>query len=181
MWTYWLCSYVLGTFLSAYVIGRLNGVQLEQEGSGNLGARNAGRVLGKWAFFVVTLLDGLKGAVVVVVGHMLELPITVIVIALLFVTIGHIYPFWRRFQGGKGVATGIGGLLFVSPLSIVLLALGFMSVFLLTKSSTKGMIGALVVYGVYFSVPVQLVSGLIWGVIIVILWANRENIQERMS
>lgn len=180
MWTYWLASYIVGTCLSAYVIARLKGVQLAQEGSGNLGARNAGRVLGKWAFFVVMFLDGLKGAIVVLAGYRWDMPIAVVITALFFVMLGHIYPFWRRFKGGKGVATGIGGLLFVSPIGIFLLACGFIVMFSLTKSSTKGMLGALFVYGLYFSVPLQLVSIVIWFVIALMIWANRDNIKERM-
>lgn len=83
MIAYWCMSYLLGTFLTAYVLGRLKGVALEHEGSGNLGARNAGRVLGGWAFFVTTLGDGLKGAIVVMLGHYYELPLAVIATGLL--------------------------------------------------------------------------------------------------
>lgn len=181
MIAYWCMSYLLGTFLTAYVLGRLKGVALEHEGSGNLGARNAGRVLGGWAFFVTTLGDGLKGAIVVMLGHYYELPLAVIATGLLFVTLGHVYPFWRRFKGGKGVATGVGGLLFMAPISVLLLLMGFLLVSMLTKSSTKGMLGAFTLYGGYFIWTWQLATIPILAVILLIVWANKENIQEKVA
>lgn len=179
---YWGVSYLLGTFLTAYVLSRLKGVALEHEGSGNLGARNAGRVLGSWAFFVTTLGDGLKGAIVVLFGHANDMSLAAIATGLLCVTLGHVYPFWRRFQGGKGVATGVGGLLFLAwPISAALLVIGFFIVVLLTKSSTKGMLGAFVLYAGYFLWTWQLATLPILAILLLIIWANKENIQEKVA
>lgn len=176
---YWIGSYLLGTFLTAFVIAKRNGIDLSQEGSGNFGARNIGRVIGKWAFLMTMFGDALKGAIVVVGGYLLNLSMTTVVIGLVFCVLGHVYPFWRKFKGGKGVATGIGGLLFVTPIAIILLAVGFLIVIAFTKSSTKGMLGAFAVYMGYFIYEWRSASIAIFIVIFLVLWANRENIAEK--
>lgn len=180
MWLYLICSYLIGTFLTAYVLAKWKGINLGIEGSGNFGARNAGRVLGKWAFVLTMLGDALKGVFVVVVGYLLEFSMLTVVIGLLCAVIGHVYPFWHRFKGGKGVATGVGGLLFVVPLGIVLLAAGFIIVAAITRSSTKGMLGAFFVYALYFAFHWSFASVGVWVVLIVIIWANRQNVAERV-
>ena len=178
-WIYWLGSYLLGTFLTAFIIAKSKGIDLSKEGSGNFGARNIGRVVGKWAFVVTMFGDALKGAIVVVIGYLLGFSMTTVVVGLIFCVLGHVYPFWRKFKGGKGVATGIGGLLFVMPLAIFLLAVGFLIVVLFTKSSTKGMLGAFAVYMGYFIYEWRSASIAVFIVIFLVLWANRENIAEK--
>ena len=177
---FWISSYVLGTFLTAYILGKRKGIDVGKEGSGNFGARNAGRVLGKWAFVVTMLGDCLKGVIVVIVGYLLGFTMMSVVIGLICAVLGHVYPFWHRFRGGKGVATGVGGLIFVIPLGIVLLATGFLLVAGLTRSSTKGMLGAFIVYAGYFCVNWSAASVPVLVVLILIIWANRKNVAERM-
>ena len=134
---------------------------MSKEGSGNFGARNIGRVIGKWAFIVTMFGDALKGAIVVVLGYVLDFSMITVVIGLIFCVLGHVYPFWRKFKGGKGVATGIGGLLFVTPIAVVLLAVGFLIVLAFTKSSTKGMLGSFAVYMGYFIYEWSSIAGAI--------------------
>lgn len=172
---YWFGSYVLGTFLTAYMLGRVRGVDLGSAGSGNFGARNAGRVLGKSAFFVTMFGDALKGAIVVVLGHILAFDLLYIAIGLFCVVLGHVYPFWHRYKGGKGVATGVGGLLFMTPIAIALLAAGFVIVAAVTKSSTKGMYGAFVVLSAYYLWHFSAASVIICGIMLFIIWANHDN------
>lgn len=180
-WLYWLCSYVLGTFLTAFVVAKSCGIDLSKEGTGNFGARNIGRVIGPWAFVVVMLGDGLKGALVVMAGHLLELSLLTVVIGLICIVLGHVYPFWHGFKGGKGVATGVGGLLFVVPMGVVWLALGFLIVVAFTRSSTKGMLGAFLAYAIYFCVEWSSASIAVFSVLLLIVWANRQNIGEKLN
>ena len=180
-WIYWLGSYLIGTFLTAYIIAKSKGIDLSKEGTGNFGARNIGRVIGKWAFIVTMFGDALKGAIVVVSGYLFDFSMTTVVIGLILCVLGHVYPFWRKFKGGKGVATGIGGLLFVTPIAVVLLAVGFLIVLAFTKSSTKGMLGAFAVYMGYFVYEWQTASIAVFIVIVLVIWANRENIAERYT
>ena len=179
-WLYWLCSYIIGTFLTAYVIAKSKGIDLSKEGSGNFGARNIGRIVGSWAFIVTMLGDGLKGAAVVLAGYALGFSMVTVVIGLIFTVLGHVYPFWREFKGGKGVATGIGGLIFVLPIGALLLAVGFLLILVITRSTTKGMLGAFAVYAGYFIYEWSPASIAVIIVIFLVIWANRENIAEKI-
>lgn len=108
-------AYLLGTFPSAELVGRRHGVDVRAAGSGNPGASNAGRLLGWKAFAVVLLLDACKGALAAGVGLAVggrPGAYALGVAALL----GHMLPVWRRFKGGKGVATGAGAMLVLFPL-----------------------------------------------------------------
>lgn len=178
-WVYWFCSYTVGTFLTAYVIAKSKGVDLSKEGSGNFGARNIGRVVGSWAFVVVMLGDAIKGAAVIIVGYELGFSMLTVVIGLICTVLGHVYPFWRKFKGGKGVATGIGGLIFVLPIGALLLAVGFLIILVITRSTTKGMLGAFAVYVGYFIFNWSSASIAVIIVTMLVIFANRENIAEK--
>ena len=180
-WLYWLCSYIVGTFLTAYVIAKSKGIDLSKEGSGNFGARNIGRVVGSWAFIVTMLGDAVKGATVVMAGYALGFSMLTVVIGLICTVLGHVYPFWHKFKGGKGVATGISGLIFVLPIGALLLAIGFLIVLAITRSTTKGMLGAFAVYAAYFIYEWSSASIAVFIVIFLVIWANRENIAEKFE
>ena len=171
---------MIGTFLTAYVLAKVKGVDLGNEGSGNFGARNAGRVLGKSAFVMTMIGDGIKGVIVVIFGYLLDFSMLNVVIGLLLTVVGHVYPFWHKFKGGKGVATGVGGLIFIIPLGTVLLLIGFGIVALVTKSATKGMLGAFGMYALYFCIQWSSASIAVFIVLLFIIWANRQNVVERM-
>jgi glycerol-3-phosphate acyltransferase PlsY len=104
-------TYLLASISFAYWAGKLNGIDLRSHGSGNLGATNAGRVLGiKW-FLIVFACDVLKSLVPIIISWRLVahgaspyLPIAVAIAAL----IGHSFTCFHRFKGGKGVATSLG-------------------------------------------------------------------------
>ncbi|QTD39965.1 glycerol-3-phosphate acyltransferase [Sporosarcina sp. Te-1] len=137
-------AYLLGTILTAAWVGKLFGRNIRIEGSGNPGARNAGRVLGKGAFVLVFLGDALKGAIPVAIARWLEMGTTVELVVLLSAMIGHILPVSYRFRGGQGISTYIGGLLLFHPL----LFAGFAAVFLLLypfiRSFTLAGFGAII-------------------------------------
>jgi acyl phosphate:glycerol-3-phosphate acyltransferase len=121
-WQVWpVIGYLFGCISFAWIIGRAHGVDLMREGSRNLGATNVGRVLGaKWGYLCF-LGDALKGFIPVVAGGLIMGWFGKPDIALnqswcwLFIGIGamlgHMFPFWLKFKGGKGVATGLGVLL----------------------------------------------------------------------
>jgi glycerol-3-phosphate acyltransferase PlsY len=105
-------SYCLGCIATGYYLFRFVARKdIRQEGSGNTGARNVGRLLGPWGFAAVLLLDLGKGALAVWVGRRIGGDVFSAVLALLAVTIGHIWPVQLRFRGGKGVSPSLGGLL----------------------------------------------------------------------
>lgn len=176
---YIFLSYLIGTVLFAGVIGKMKGVDLQQQNSGNLGARNAGRTLGKWAFVVVAVGDALKGLLVVIIGRVLEFSEPTITLAVIAVTLGHLYPFWNKWRGGKGVATIVGAMLAFSPLYILVLLASFLVSMLATKSATLSMVISFVLYGVVISIVMP--AGIILSIaLIFVLWKQRKSIMERV-
>jgi len=113
-----LVAYLLGSIPSGYIAGRIAGVDVRKVGSGNVGATNVTRVLGKQFGYPVFIVDFAKGLVAVAVAEVIakdaqstpkfvDLCTT---LAAIFSVIGHSYPIWLGFKGGKGVATSLGSL-----------------------------------------------------------------------
>ncbi|HOW35885.1 MAG TPA: glycerol-3-phosphate 1-O-acyltransferase PlsY [Candidatus Omnitrophota bacterium] len=148
-----IISYLLGSIPTAYLFGRLyKGIDIRQHGSGNVGATNAFRVLGKIPGTIVLLLDIAKGTVAVaLVVDLLGLEgIIFRVLAGIAVVIGHNWTVFLQFKGGKGIATGLGVLigltikiaairpvllLTVATWAVVFLATGYVSVSSVTAAT----------------------------------------------
>lgn len=106
-------SYLLGSIPFGILVSKVFGLgNLRHIGSGNIGATNVLRTGNKLAALITLILDGLKGVLVVVVARFISEDAAIT--ASIFVIIGHIYPVWLRFSGGKGVATFIGAILALS-------------------------------------------------------------------
>ena len=114
-----LCSYLIGSFPTGFLLVKwLKRIDLRAVGSGNIGATNVGRVAGVWASALVFVIDAAKGvlAVVVVAPRALPSPHPAAVFACgLAAVLGHTFPLFLHFKGGKGVATTIGVLLSAMP------------------------------------------------------------------
>ncbi len=138
-------AYFLGAIPFGYLIGRMRGVDLFREGSGNIGATNAGRVLGRGFGILVFLLDFLKGAVpvaaIVPLARFLDpgapvafgSPEILRVGAGALAFLGHLFPIYLRFRGGKGVATGAGTLFVLAPGPAALAVLVWVAVLLASR------------------------------------------------
>lgn len=147
-----LGAYGLGSLSFSYIITKkLTGEDIRTKGSGNAGFTNAMRVLPKKWGALVFVLDLLKGMAAVLIGRLL-LGGPGAAIAMLFVVIGHMYPFWMQFRGGKGIMAGFGAvLMFDWRLALVLFAV-WAVVLLLTNYVSAGSIIAalgLSVAGIY--------------------------------
>src|SRR5881296_2553351 len=107
-----LAAYLLGCFATGYYLVRMRtGRDLRELGSGSVGARNAGRVLG-WMGFVVTLLgDFSKGVLAVWATTHFTTDDRLVLLSVIAVMVGHVWPAQLRFHGGKGIATSLGALL----------------------------------------------------------------------
>lgn len=116
---YCFLSFLFGYFLGALPFGvwvsKMHGVCIFEVGSGNPGATNVLRSVGKRAGYTVFFLDAMKGMLAVIMGWKLQAPY----VGLLGALLGHSFSFWLHFKGGKGVATLIGGLLFIIPLPLL--------------------------------------------------------------
>lgn len=126
-----LISYLVGAIPFGYLVARWRGVDILKQGSGNIGATNVGRVLGRPFGVLVFLLDFAKGALPVLFaamwasGHELDLPAESLpVAAAVAAFLGHLFPIYLRFRGGKGVATAAGavGMLLPGPAAVALLS-----------------------------------------------------------
>lgn len=107
-------GYALGIVNPAHYLVRLRrGRDIRELGSGNAGATNAGRVLGRWGFVVVLILDGAKGAAPVCLARWVFDDPMLALAALAGAILGHIWPLHLGFRGGKGVSTLLGGMLVI--------------------------------------------------------------------
>jgi len=164
---YWLFSYIIGNFLSAWWIGKWKKTDLRNERSGNLGARNAGAVLGKSAFLLTFLGDAFKGILVVYIGFYFQYSLEFIAVGGLAVILGHLFPFWLKGRGGKGIATFIGVSLVIEPALFGMMVICFIILLALLRSATLSMFGAFSAYAILsFTIP-TLVS--LWPLSIAIL------------
>jgi len=136
-------SYLLGTFPTALIVARLAGHDPTKEGSGNPGASNVYRLAGAQAGMAVFLGDAAKGAIATGMGRGAGGPRLALACGIAAV-VGHVFPLFRRFRGGRGVATAAGTVAVVEPL----VALPFVAVWLLIARLTgKASAASLVVIG----------------------------------
>ena len=126
-------AYLLGSIPFAYIAGRLNGVDLRTVGSGNLGATNVFRTLGRTVGIAVMVLDIAKGAFAVLIAQWVVggpwWPIAAGALAIL----GHVFPVWTGFKGGKGVAVGAGALVGLVPAASGVLIILWLLIVVLTR------------------------------------------------
>lgn len=143
-------AYLLGSIPFSYLVARiLSGTDIRQAGSGNVGATNVARTAGKGAGVIALLLDIAKGYAAVAMARWIVLrpdwPFAAvspdplhsremwIALAGLIAVIGHMFPAWLRFHGGKGVATATGVFLALDPIVVAAAAIVFMIVILSTR------------------------------------------------
>src|SRR5437763_9697401 len=134
-------SYLLGSIPFGYLIGRIAGIDIRQAGSCNIGATNVVRVLGKRYGYLVFILDFLKGFGAVKLSMLLATrpppdfnsPEVFGIIAAACSVVGHSYPLWLRFRGGKGVATSAGALFALTALGGLIALATWIAIFWLTR------------------------------------------------
>lgn len=142
-----LLGYFLGSLPLGFLIARgRGGVDLRRVGSGNVGATNVFRSAGRWLGIVVLLVDMAKGAGSALIARALFAPSQEHAEALagLAAVVGHIYPVWLRFVGGKGVAVAFGVFAVLAPLATAVAAAVFVSATWVTRYVSLGSILATV-------------------------------------
>ncbi|CAN5296299.1 MAG: glycerol-3-phosphate 1-O-acyltransferase PlsY [Actinobacteria bacterium] len=179
-------SYLLGSVDFAVLVGRMHGVDIHQVGSGNPGTSNVMRTLGRGPAAMVFIGDTLKGVIAAAIGAFLsgqgpESPWTYA--AGLMAVIGHCYPVFHRFRGGKGVATGGGVILFAEPIAGLILTVLWVAI---AKVGKVASVASLVV--AIGSVPILIWQGvtrwaLFWfGVMLgLVIYRHRGNISRIMK
>jgi glycerol-3-phosphate acyltransferase PlsY len=156
-------AYVLGSIPFSFLVARFFGVaDVRQVGSGNVGATNVTRVAGRPAGALAFLLDALKGAAAAWLTNRWTGGMILASVAAAVVVLGHMYPVWLRFRGGKGVATGAGAFLPMAPLATVIALVVFAVVALSTRYVSIGSISgaiALPLACLWLGVP----SAVVWS------------------
>ncbi|CAM4244682.1 glycerol-3-phosphate acyltransferase [Bacillus manliponensis] len=128
-----IVAYLLGSIPFALVVGKIGyGIDIREHGSGNLGGTNTFRTLGKKAGFIVTIADILKGTLATALPFLFNLDIHPLWFGLAAV-VGHVYPIFAKFRGGKAVATSAGVVLGYTPLIFLLLAAVFFGFLFTTR------------------------------------------------
>ena len=177
-------AYLLGSIPFGYLIvrGRV-GADIRETGSGGTGATNVSRRAGKAAGVLTLLLDAAKGSAAVLIAKAVAGDDWVIAAAAIAALVGHIFPVWLGFRGGKGVATGVGIFLVLAPIAVLCAGVIFVAIVALTRYVSLGSIVAAILIPVFvrlLSDSRPMLTAAIVGAALIV-FAHRGNIQRLAS
>jgi acyl phosphate:glycerol-3-phosphate acyltransferase len=183
-WLLLAACYGLGCCTAGYYWVRWRtGLDLRFQGSGNVGAKNVGRVAGPSGFVVTLLIDGMKGALAVRLALFFGGSADLTVACMLAAIIGHNWPIQLRFHGGKGIATSVGALLAYNGFIVLIVIAAFLPVFALLRNFTLSGLLAFaltpLILFLYGSPNVDVAA--ISFVAIIVLISHRKNIREEIG
>ena len=186
----------MGSFPSGYFAGRLAGVDIRTVGSGNIGATNVLRVLGKRWGYPVFVIDAFKGFAAVRVAFLLAIhwpeakPYAeyLAILAAVMSVAGHSFPVWLRFKGGKGVATSAGAVIGLMPMAVPLVFLVWIVVFETTRYVSLASVAAAISLPIIVSVLAHWKFVDTWALIyfsillmLLVLWRHRSNFSRLLK
>ncbi|GEK89774.1 glycerol-3-phosphate 1-O-acyltransferase PlsY [Alkalibacterium putridalgicola] len=172
-------AYLLGSIPSGVWIGKaFFKTDIREQGSGNSGTTNTYRVLGKWAGTVVLVMDIAKGTLAVLLPLWFGVTIHPMIFGL-FAIIGHVYPIFAGFKGGKAVATTAGVALGVQPLFVLVLIMVFAAI-LYTSSmvSLASVLTLIIAAGAALFVGDWVFTAIVWIAMILVVVRHRANIDR---
>src|SRR4030043_1381324 len=175
-------SFILGSIPFGIIIAKAKGVDLKKVGSGNVGATNVLRSLGKWPAILTLLGDVLKGTAAVAIGRYLGVGPVYEGLAGISAILGHNFSLFLGFRGGKGVATSLGVLSIFSPQTALVTFIIWLVVVIFTRYSSLGAIvsfGLLPINILLFNGKERLLAAILITILIFI--RHRENIQRLMN
>ena len=189
-------GYLFGSFPAGYLAGRMAGVDVRSLGSGNIGATNVLRVLGKKWGYAVFFVDAFKGFAAVRLTFFLANRLPAVqpyaeyfaILAAVMCIIGHTFPVWLRFKGGKGVATSAGVLFGLMPLAVPFIILVWVIIFEITRyvsvASIVASISLPVVVGLFLRWKFLEGAALFYFSILIallVLWRHRSNFSRLLN
>lgn len=173
-------AYLLGSICSAVLVCKFMGLpDPRTEGSLNPGATNVLRIAGKQAASVVLIADGLKGFIPVLLARMVGISGFALGLIALIALLGHIFPIFFKFKGGKGVATAIGGIFGLNPFVGILAIITWAVVIYFTRFSSLAAIvaaGLAPIYILIFAKTAYFLPVLV--IAIIVIWRHWENIER---
>jgi len=179
-----LTGYLLGSFPSGYVVGKCRGIDIRQHGSGNIGATNVVRTLGKKWGVLVFALDVLKGILATqLILHTFASP-NFAIAAGFGCFLGHCFPVWLGFKGGKGVAVGAGILIGLTPLVAAIGLTLWGIIFKVSRYVSLASLVAAVSLPITSWVLYRQIGPLFWFTLVISLiaiWRHRSNIQRLLA
>ncbi|MBE0664634.1 MAG: glycerol-3-phosphate 1-O-acyltransferase PlsY [Candidatus Aminicenantes bacterium] len=178
-----VCSYLLGSVPFGYLIFYLSeGKDIRGLGSGNIGATNVLRSKGKLAGLATLLLDVLKGALPIIYGRIhFDLP-WIVLLGGLAVLLGHVFPVFLKFRGGKGVGSLVGVfLVFYYPALLVFLLVFFLTLWLSRYVSLGSLLGASALFFCILFTQVAEASIVVLFMLLLIVFRHRANIQRLLA
>ena len=195
---FWLCllltvvvGYFLGSIPTGFLVARARGIDIRKVGSGNMGATNVFRILGKGPGILVLLVDALKGAASVLAARYFWMPMAdtspylqaIPIIAALSAVLGHNYTCWLGFKGGKGIATSAGVLAALVPVPFLVVLATWIAVFAISRYVSLASIAAAAVLPVATALhrePVPVIClTLVLGLLAI--WKHKPNLKRLIA
>jgi glycerol-3-phosphate acyltransferase PlsY len=188
-----LLGNILGACTNGLIVSKARGIDMRKHGSGNIGATNVLRVVGKEWGYLVFALDALKGLLAVRVAIWIAASISssavspelIGIVAGVACILGHAFPIWLKFRGGKGVATSAGVLLGLMPIAVVSVFLVWLLLFKTTRYVSVASIGAAIALPIFVTLYLRFkmltgASLLPFSILIaaVVIWRHRSNMQR---
>jgi glycerol-3-phosphate acyltransferase PlsY len=178
-----LLGYLAGSVPFAFLLARRVGIDVRIAGSGNVGAANVLRTTGAWRGFAVMALDVAKGAAAVLFVNPAAGGVSLAALAGAAAVVGHIYPIWLRFHGGKGVAVAAGVFSVLSPIATAVAAGLFLLTVWITRYVSLGSIAATLVLPpvAWWAGAPRAVVAAAAGTGVLILFRHRANVRRLRS
>ena len=178
-----LIAYLLGSIPSALIVGKIGyHVDIREHGSGNMGATNAFRVLGTKPGIIVTISDILKGTIATILpliaGVIVDIDVSRVLIGI-FAVLGHTFPIFAKFKGGKAVATSGGIILGLNPILFLAITITFIVTLYISKYvSLSSMITGIVATALSLFTKDWLLILLIFALTVFVLIRHKDNIKR---
>ncbi|HLR54691.1 MAG TPA: glycerol-3-phosphate 1-O-acyltransferase PlsY [Pseudogracilibacillus sp.] len=178
-----LIAYLLGSIPSALIVGKIGyHVDIREHGSGNMGATNAFRVLGTKPGIIVTISDILKGTIATILpliaGVIVDIEVSRVLIGI-FAVLGHTFPIFAKFKGGKAVATSGGIILGLNPILFLAIIITFIVTLYISKYvSLSSMITGIVATALSLFTKDWLLILLIFALTVFVLIRHKDNIKR---
>jgi len=190
-----LGSFLLGSIPFCYLAGKIRGIDIRKIGSGNIGATNVVRVLGKRYGYSVFVLDFLKGFGAVKISMSIATdarlewasPEIFGIFAAIASVVGHSFPVWLKFRGGNGVATAAGALFGLMPVAALIAVIIWISIFWFTRYVSLASVGAAVALPIVILIMTRLTQihgkALFYSslcIAAVVIWRHHSNLSRLM-
>jgi glycerol-3-phosphate acyltransferase PlsY len=176
-------GYLLGSVPVGFIVGLRSGINVRETGSGNVGATNVARVVGRRQGILTLIADTAKGFLPVILAMQLGASVAATVLVGAAAFLGHLFPIFLKFKGGKGVATGLGVFLAVAPMATLVLVAVFAIIVLTSRivslSSILTALAAPIVFWL-FAYPPRVVAMAAF-IALAITWRHHGNIRRMMN